>query len=246
MPDPELPGKIKSVLDEFVKNLQDVYKTDLISAILYGSAASGEFSPAHSNVNLAVVLCDTSLTALGKIAPIMNKRKFRVLNTVFFTEGYIKSSCDVFPVEFLDMKENHNVLYGKDVFNDLAIDTKNLRFQCEQELKSKIINIKRTYIENIKNPDLDKFLIKFFTSSLHLLRNILMLKTGKGADKKEDILNGLAAEFHIDIFAMKTILQAKCSNKRLPRNTAAGLFNLFVRDLESIANLVDGMQGLNA
>ena len=58
-----------------------------------------------------------------------------MINPVFFTEDYIIRSTDVFPIEFLDMKENHVTLYGKDLFEAIAVDTKNLRFQCEQEIK---------------------------------------------------------------------------------------------------------------
>ena len=152
----KMPQKVTRLLEEFTDRAKAIYREGLASIALYGSAASGEFSTGHSNINLAVVLNDTSLSNLSKIAPILNKNKFRLLNVLFFTEDCIKSSADVFPVEFLDIKENHNILCGKDIVADLPIDIKNLRFQCEQELKSKIINIKKIYLANINNPDLDK------------------------------------------------------------------------------------------
>ena len=237
----KLPQKIMRILKEFVDQAQAIYREELISVILYGSAASGEFSTAHSNVNLVVVLRDASLESLSRIAPLLNKGKFHLLNIVFFTETYIRNSTDVFPVEFLDIKENHRILYGKDVVSSLEIDTKNLRFQCEQELKSKIINIKKAYLFNAGNPDLDKLLFKFFTSSLHILRNVLRLKSGNAAYLKEEILDGIAAGFHIDTSNMRKILEARRANKRLPKKTAAGLLNSFVADLEKISDEVDGL-----
>ena len=237
--DLKLPDKIKNILRDFVTGLQGTYGGDLTSVILYGSAASGEFSAIHSNVNCAVILRDTSLPALSKIAPLLNKGKFRRLNTIFFTEAYIKNSADVFPVEFLDIKENHRILYGKDILAGLNIDIKNLRFQCEQELKSKVINIKRAYLTGINSPDLDKVLLKFFTAALHILRNILRLKSGRAAYRKEEILDGIAGEFHIDVSVMKKILEAKSANRRLPRKAARGLFVSLVDDLEKISDAVD-------
>ena len=173
---------------------RDIYRDELVSIILYGSAASGEFSARHSNVNIAVILRDTSLANLSRIAPLLNKYKFRPLKVIFFTEIYIKNSADVFPIEFLDIKENHKILYGSDLLAGLKIDIKNLRFQCEQELKSKILSV-----------------------------------------------NGIAAEFHIDISDMKKILAAKTAGRRLPRKDAAALFNSFVNDLEKISDIVDGL-----
>ena len=237
----KLSRKITRILEDFLNRLKDIYQEGLISAVLYGSAASGEFNATHSNVNLAIILRDTGLPALSKIAPIMNKGKFSLLNAVFFTEDYIKNSADLFPVEFFDMKENHKILYGKDVFSDLNIDIKNLRFQCEQELKSKIINIKRAYLANMNSRDLDKLLMKFFTTSLHILRNISRLKSGQAVYKKEDILKKIAAEFNVDISNMKKILYAKNAGKRLSRKVAAEFFSSFVNDLEKISDLVDGL-----
>ena len=241
MNDLKLPSKTKTILQDFVSGTKDIYKEGLVSVILYGSAASGEFSSAHSNINLAIILSNASLSNVAKIAPLLKKNKFRLLKPVFFTEGYILTSADVFPVEFLDMKENHKILYGKDVLAGLEIDIKNLRFQCEQELKSKIINIKRAYLDHLDSPGLDKILMNFFTSSLHILRNVLRLKKGHVAYRKEDILAEAAGAFHIDISTMKKILDAKIANKRLSKKEAAGLFISFVDDLEKFSNVVDAL-----
>ena len=229
------------ILQDFVNGAKDIYHEGLISVILYGSAASGEFSALHSNINLALILSDTSLSNLSKIAPLLKKSKFRLLKTIFFTEGYILTSADVFPVEFLDMKENHKILYGRDLLSNLQIDVRNLRFQCEQELKSKIINIKRAYLDHIDSPNLDRMLMKFFTSSLHILRNVLRLKSGRAIYRKEEILNEAAGEFNIDISTMKKILDAKLANKRLPGKQASGLFISFVDILEKISGVVDSL-----
>jgi len=151
------------MLDDFVKGLRSIYGEGLVSAILYGSAASGEYSSANSNVNLAVVLDDSGLANIARAARLVNKRKFRLVKPVFFTEKYIASSTDVFPLEFLDMKENNIVLYGKDLLKDVRVDEKNLRFQCEQELKSKLINIKTAYLDHRSAADRKKLLF----NSLH-------------------------------------------------------------------------------
>ena len=36
---------------------------------------------------------------------------------------------------------------GRDILKDLKIDLKNLRFQCEQELKGKLLNLRQAYLE---------------------------------------------------------------------------------------------------
>ena len=62
----KLPQNISKTMDDFINRLKDTYGGSLISVILYGSAASGEFTGRYSNINLLIVLDDTSLDNLNK------------------------------------------------------------------------------------------------------------------------------------------------------------------------------------
>lgn len=234
-----VPQKFKNILNHFIKSLKDIYGDGLISVILYGSAASGEVTYKHSNINLLVILNDMRLDNLNKISKLINKHRFSALSPLFFTEDYIMSSTDVFPIEFLDMKENYMVLFGKDVLKDLQIDARNLRFQCEQELKGKLINIKSVYLRNKNKYALRNLMFKSFTSIMHILRNLLRLKGKSPAYLKEDVLNEVSGEFHIDTTNFKKILEAKNKNLRLSYRQIGTLFFNLVEDLEKIVNIVD-------
>ncbi|MBI5144052.1 MAG: hypothetical protein HZA30_03170 [Candidatus Omnitrophica bacterium] len=234
-----LPQKIKDRLEAFNQGLKSIYKDALISVILYGSAASGEYSTKHSNINLAIVLDDASLANLSKASKLVRARKYRSFNPVFFTEDYIISSRDVFPIEFLDMKDNHVLLYGRDVLKDLKVDIRNLRFQCEQELKSRLINIKRLYLHNPDKQALSNLLFRSSTSVLHLLRNLIRLKGTAPAYSKEDAVKAIAQEFNIDPANFNSILAARNRDLRLRHSELDSLFRAFVSDLEKITDIVD-------
>ena len=199
MEEPNLPKNLKDILEELIQGLKKVYADTLVCVILYGSAASGEFIDRHSNLNLLVVLKDTSLQNLKKASGFINRRKFAFVHPLFLTEEYIKSSSDVFPIEFLDMKENYRLLYGRDILAGVAIDTRNLRFQCEQELKSKLIVLRQMYLRRNKDSaGLRALLFKSFNSVMHILRNVLRLKGKEPAYLKQDILQDVAANFAIN------------------------------------------------
>lgn len=234
-----LPNNIKKIIGEFVGLLKGAYGDYLIAVILYGSAASGEYALRHSNINIAVILRDTSLSSLSKISAILNKRRFLIINPVFLAEDYIKRSTDVFPIEFIDMKENHVVLHGKDVLKDIDINIKNLRFQCEQELKSKIINIKRAYLRTTNRFVLKKLLFKSLISSLHILRNLVRLKGKQPSYVKEKILNEISREFGLDVTGLQKILDARSRNLNLSRKDLTSLFTCLVETLEAISNKID-------
>ena len=233
-----LPSGLKDKVSDFLKGLKSIFAQDLTSVILYGSAASGEFVDKRSNLNLLVVLKNSGLENLKKASGAVNKS--RLINPLFLTERYIASSTDIFPIEFLDMKENYRVLYGKDVLKDIVVETVNLRFQCEQELKAKLIGIKQFYLKiNKDQRALGKFLLESFTPVLHVLRNVLRLKGKKPAYQKKDLIKDLAAEFEMNLHSWETILAAKQNEVKLGVKTTCRLFANFVDDLEGIVEAVD-------
>jgi hypothetical protein len=235
----KLPPKTTKLLDEFASGLKDIYQEGLISVALYGSCASGEFASGTSNINLLIVLNNTGLKNLSRCSAFLKKKSFREFHCLFFTPDSIAVSTDVFPIEFLDMKENYSIIYGKDLLSALSIDLKNLRFQCEQELKAKLIGIQSFYMLNRDKSALQKALLKYFTSFLHISRNLIRLKGKTPAYLKEEIIDGIKNEFKIDTENLKKILELK--NKKLMlnyRDTEALLFD-FVGTLETITRIVD-------
>jgi predicted nucleotidyltransferase len=234
-----LPRTVEKALARYTRKLQALYKKNLISVTLYGSAASGEFIDSRSNINLLVVLTDTGLATLARARSLVNAARFRMIHPVFFTEEYIKSSLDVFPIEFLDMKENRFVLYGKDVVSAITIDTKNLRFQCELELKSKLVNIKGHYLAADDRKSHEQLLFRTLTSALHIMRNILRLKGVEPPYRKAEILSEVERCCGVDTTVFSEILWAKSKNMTLTRKEIDALLTGMVRELEAIARVVD-------
>lgn len=236
-----LTGRHAKDIQDFIRALNDAYGSDLISVILYGSASSGEFIESNSNFNLLVVLNSTELENLIKAKSFINKISFSRINPVFFSEEHLKNSLDVFPIEFLDMKENYTVLFGKDVLKDLGINTSNLRFQCEQELKSKLINLKQQYLKvNLKDKKtLGNLLFKNFTSLMHILRNLVRLKNVVPAYKKIDVLRQATIELQMPITNLLRILEAKNNPITLTAEEINSMIISLSADLEKIIRIVD-------
>lgn len=236
----KLSLQCKKILTEFISGLSGIYKDDLVSVVLYGSASSGEFVSAYSDLNLLVVLKNTELNNLKRAAGLAGNAKFKTLRPLFFTESYIKNSLDVFPIEFLDIKENYAVLSGADIIRDLNIDIKNLRFQCEHELKAKLISLRQVFVAAHNNSStLKDILLKSFTSCVHIARNFIRLRGKQPGSLKEDIIRQLSQELSISTDTWKKISALK--NKLISANQGEieRLYISFVEDLEKIVSLVD-------
>jgi len=233
-----LPIKLDQEINAFIQSLKEIYGNDLLSVILYGSASSGEFVTNHSNLNILVLLKSTELTLLKKASKIV--KKFKKLTPLFLTPEFIHSSTDIFPIEFLDMQENYNILYGQDILKDIHVDLKNLKFQCEQELKVKLLNLKQVYLNLNRQPvNLREPLFKAFTSILHILRNVLRLKGILPPYPKEDLLKKLALHLKIDICCWRKIQAAKSKKIKLSKAEIEELFSILVDNLEKITQDVD-------
>ena len=234
----KIPDKYKNILQKFAQDLKDIYQEELISLILYGSAVSGEFVEKHSNLNLLVVLKDAHLESLKKSSKLIHK--FNMINTLFLTEDYIAKSTTFFPIEYLDMQENYFVIYGKDILKGLHVDTRNLRFQCEQELKEKLLKLRQAFVMKSNDASaLRNLLFISFTSFVHILRNILRLKGKKPPYLKHEVLKEVISEFKIDSVVWEKILSAKNNHVKLSGAEVEELFGSFIKELEFIVDIVD-------
>ena len=230
-----LPAKIEQEIEAFIKSLKEIYQENLLSIILYGSASSGEFITGRSNLNILVILKSTELLYLKPASKTVMRLKH--LTPLFLTKEFITSSTDVFPIEFLDMQENYIVLYGQDVLKEIHVDLKNLRFQCEQELKLKLLNLKQLYLSLSNQPqNLKEPLFKAFNSILHILRNVLRLKGAQPHYQKKDLLKQVVEHLEIDISSWEKILSAKLKEIKLNKTETEKLFFVLVDNLEHIVD----------
>jgi predicted nucleotidyltransferase len=232
--------RISSKIEDFILRLKEIYPKEIVSVILYGSAASGEFVSRNSNLNFLIIFSNLELLSLKPLASLMER--FPLFEPLFLSEEYIAKSQDVFPIEFLDMQENYSLLYGKDVLKNIVIDTKNLRFQCEHELKVKLIALRQHYIfSNKNNKALQFFIIKTFISVLHISRNILRLKGIRPPYKKEEIICALTHVADIDTALWNKLLKAKQNVEKLRKDEIESIYKSFISDLQKIISAVDNL-----
>lgn len=238
MDDLILSAAYKTIILDFQKGLKDIYQEKFISLILYGSAVSGGFIDKYSTLNLLVVLENTDLENIVRSSKLLGK--FKKINPLFLTEDYILRSLDVFPIEFLDMKENYFLAYGKDVLKNINIDMSNLRFQCEHELKQKLLKLKDLYLKLRSNPAaMRALLFASFTSVLHVSRNLLRIKGLSSSYSREIVIKELGKNFKVNESLWQEILSAKADQERLSPKKIEVLFLSFAKELEVVTNIFD-------
>jgi len=116
------------------------------SALLYGSAARGDYAVGRSNVNLLLVLDDPSATRLRALAPAFAAwRKAEAEPPLLISRAEWARASDVFPIEITDMRAGYQVLRGADPLATALVDRGDLRQALERELRGKLLRLRQGY-----------------------------------------------------------------------------------------------------
>src|SRR5262245_49849977 len=167
-------------LKRFVEDLTKTAGNKVLSVVLYGSAARGEYHES-SDFNLILVLENLSPATLELVSPLIRAwtKKGHPMPRLF-DPHLITESADVFPIEMLDLQNHRLVLHGKDPFAGLAVSRANLRLQCERELRTKLMRLREAYVECHDAPEeLKRLLTSSYTTFVAVFRGCLSLLGGK-------------------------------------------------------------------
>ena len=210
----------------WAKGLKQELGNNLTGIILYGSAARGDYVPTRSDLNLMLVFKKIDLTQIADVGRLMTRRiRKKLPRLVFWTEAELHNAWDVFPLEFEDIKENHRCLAGKDPFTKRRVNKKQMRYQIEFELRSKLLFMRENWLAiNRDRYALEQFLIKAGGSFAYLIRHA-------------NTFPGKKAVIPPDIF--EKIDRVKKKEIRLKRAELQTLFHQLHEAVEAVIGRID-------
>ena len=170
------PG-VRAKAAPFLEELAKTAGPGLHSLHLVGSAVTPDWSEGRSDINTLLVLREMDLAVLESIAPLGQRfKKSGIAPPLVMDLGYVNSSLDVFPMEFLEMRLIHETVLGEDILAALKVDRGDLRHQCEREIKSRLLGLRQGYLRALGEPKaLTEALARFLSGYQPLARGILVL-----------------------------------------------------------------------
>ena len=138
---------INTTLETFAAAVELAAGENLVSLILRGSAARGDYDGKRSDLNLVIVLRDASASALRPLGEAVAKwvKSGQPPPVIFSAAGW-QASTDVFPIELEDMREAHRVVRGDDPFDGITTQPEHIRHELEREARGKLIQLRAEYV----------------------------------------------------------------------------------------------------
>lgn len=233
------PDEIFSAL---VEDYTKLFQNDLVSIILYGSGAGQDYKPGKSDLNFLIILSDNAIDRLDRALDTVSRwRKKNVAIPLFMTQSYIDSSRDSFPLEFLTMKNNYRVVYGNDVLSEISFDMKDVRLQCEREIKGKLLLLREEFMGTEGKPKrIQELIAASVTAFIAIFHGLLYMKGVEIPTTKREIIQKCAQVIPINQDVFMTCLDIK-EGKKNYSSDITDIFNNYLAEVRKLWNFVDTM-----
>ncbi len=208
---PRIPKSPEEIFDKFSEDVQSVFGAELLSILLFGSGAKGEYVAGKSDINFLIVLSKDGANRLEKAIPVVEKwGKVGVATPLILTREYIDSALDTFPIEFLDIKEFHQLVFGENPVEQITIDKGDLRRQIERELRGKLVYLRTGLLSSGNDKTrLLQMLSASVSAFVPIFEGLLHLEGEPLTKNRSDVFRRTAAEFKLNESVFGQLIHVK-------------------------------------
>lgn len=229
------------VKGRFCNQIKNIFDSNLVSVLLYGSYVRGDYIPKKSDINIMIVRIKRKNQELIDLNKILKKyRKWNLAVPLVLTQNELQSSTDVYPMEYIDIKDYHEVLFGNDVFKSLKFDLKNLRLELENQVKSKLIHLREFLINYYQNKRSLRWLLLNTVSSLLVIsKNIIRLHKKEINNDPMQLLDSVKQITGCSLTTVINIINYKRGVHKYSKKELLNIYLKMIKELEKLADYVD-------
>ncbi|MBN2568399.1 MAG: nucleotidyltransferase domain-containing protein [Deltaproteobacteria bacterium] len=233
----------RDIFPDIISDYKSIYGEDLVSIILYGSAAGGDYTPGKSDLNLLIILSEKAIDHLDSAMETVSRwRGKNVAVPLFMTRAYIDSSLDSYPLEFLNMRRTYIHVYGDDVLKDMSFSPNHVRLQCEREIKGKLLLLREGFLQTEGNKKRMRELISAsITAFTSIFSGILHLRGVVIPDRKRSVVQAVAEEIPIDGNIFIKCIDIKEGKEDYSSAEMKETFKIYLKEVRKLWEYVDKM-----
>lgn len=237
-------------IDNLINNLKEIFDERLISVILYGSCVTGECEGDFADINAIVIIDNLKAidlkTSYSAVKEFSNNYLWGLFPyqkhpaPLFMDKDEWLDSCDVYPIEYLDIKARYKILYGEDLVTPLNFEKKNLRHQCEYEVKNLLIKLRQNYLVKSNDKKEIEHLLKISSKSFFaLFRAILRLTEETVPFNHKKVIDLLSQKVKIDKEVFLKILELRTNPKAIKKKEYETEVQKMIDSADEILKYVD-------
>ena len=240
----EPPAEIVAAARAWLEPVRQALGAEFLSAYLTGSVLIQGFDPEKSRVNLLVVSRGLDAPTLERVrAALPEPKKSPRFDPLFMTRPQIHNSLDTFPIEWTEIGERHLLLEGEDVVQNLAILERDLRLQCEHELRAKHIRLRQAYLASAHDANpLADVLRDSATSFTTLFRTLLRLSGETPPASPAKVIERVADVFQLDAEGLLGAHLVRHGSRRPKGDEVLVTYRKFLHEVSRLVVAIDQLR----
>ncbi|MBN2328300.1 MAG: hypothetical protein JXR73_14225 [Candidatus Omnitrophica bacterium] len=240
-----VPESVRSTIKDYFSKFINIFPDKIDSIYLYGSVITEDFRPEQSDVNSMVLFDSFESKEIGALRSVVRGGlKKRIIAPLCLSVETFRRSADVFPLEFIEIKDKHLCLYGDcDHVNELDIPREHLRAKIEEQIKGKLIRLRQVYMEHQGlDRELADVLVEAQRQLFPVFRNLLrFLGMDSPPVSKDEILSKLESRTQFALLPCRQVWEHMTGRASIKSRTLA-VYNDYIDVLLKLAQVIDRME----
>jgi predicted nucleotidyltransferase len=221
-----LPSNVASVLSAFLASARDALSADLVSVVLFGSAAEGQLAPT-SDVNLLLVLRAFPPDKIAQMRDAFLAAEAAIkLRAMFVLEDEVPAAAEFFAQKFADILRRHKTVLGKDVLASLKVARSAEIFRLRQILLNLVLRLREACVARGHRPEQVALILADTFGPLRAACATLLELEGTPNADSSAALAAVAASFGAQSGAAAARLVAAHEGKSLGAEASNALFQV--------------------
>jgi hypothetical protein len=147
---------------------------------------------------------------------------------------------DAFPIEFLDIRQTHRLLFGKDLFSGVEVSAPHHRQQVEREMRTGLLRLRARYLTlQQQEKEVVQLMAKSLATFATLARHALILAGENAPVRKREIFLAATKRFGLHPLPFETLLAIREGTQTISGEHVHSLFASYLEQITRLAQAVD-------
>ncbi len=227
----------ESLTTTVVAALREKLGANLYSCCVYGSAVRENWIEGVSDLNLLIVLDESTPAAHDCVAEVL--RKHPLVDPFILGRSGMERSVRAFAAKFSNIRRQYKVLHGADPLADVKFDRALERFLSEQAIRNLRLRWVYAFVTRSKNKPYERFLVAHVTTLFVQFSQVIRLNGGAPSKDFEGRIGNFEAEFKLDGSVLRELLALKGKPHVLSDSEAVALHSRAFPVVDSVVRWME-------